>query len=300
MLFIGFPQYVETALQKFPSLQQRVEAVATHYLKAQKGEELIGSQVDVAVNKYLIGESGQEKIRVQTEAYLKGTTGSELVVATVTKHMKSKKVTDEIKSAVNKALKSFNDNLSGQIQHRLNDLVSLTESYDKPESLAKGNLEMLENFIRETGPYIIESKKPLALIIVIGKEIPYSINVIRDYTNRLMSEFKDQFRYILILNEDENFLALIKHKEFTSKLNQHVQEEFLNKTLSREAAQEYLKNKFDPKVTLAVQSEQTFFKALTMAGWKGLKDEEEIAVIDSRGKFKGVTSWNRLIDGLVG
>jgi hypothetical protein len=301
MLFIGFPQYVETALQRFPGLQQRIEAVAISYLEEQKGKDLIGRQVDAAVHKYLLSESGQERIRTQTEAYLKGQVGSELVAATVSKHMEGEKVTEEIRSAVDTALKSFRDNMSGKIQHRLNDLVSSTESYDEPESLAKGNIQMLENFIRENRAVIIGSNSPLVLTIVLGKEIHYDQNVIKDYINILSREFKDQFRNILILDKDEKFIALIERDVFLQKLNTQVQEEFLNKNISRREARVYLENKVKTKkFTFAVKSSQSFFETLTMEDWKDVNNEGEVAVIDSNGKFKGVTSWNRLLDGLVG
>lgn len=307
VLIWGFPQYVRIALQNNPLVEEKIQTVATVYLQdPDTGGAFIGEQVkraseplvNDAVKKYLASEAGQQIIGNQTSTYFASADGRKLAEEAIKKQIKEPDVLEKIRAAVKDALK---EEIAKTIQKKKTLLVAEIADWGQLESLDKQSIDFLDDFLRGDKPSrIIASGRPLVLTFVIGGGNRYVKPIIERYIVKLRNTFKEQFRHVLILDRDKRFLSLVDCERFKQGLNSELIILLNSKQqdVSTDEARRFLRSKFGPGAIVAISTARKLGDALTDSLWSSLGDDDAVAVVGNRGQFDGITSLNRLIDGL--
>lgn len=191
--------------------------------------------------------------------------------------------------------------LEDEVERNRDRLVTTVVNLEEFEHFDKGNQRQLDDFLASDEVDGIKSdRRPLALRKVVRANKLYDRYVIDYYIRRLSEEFPDQFRYVLLLDRDETFLALIATAEFQRGLDDEVM------TLLRSGREEFttaqaralLAERFGLDAVSAISASARAGTVLANTPWR--RPDQLHPVVDGSGQLIGLTSLNQILDGVLG
>ncbi len=313
VLFSWIPAQLGNMIEKVPSIQHTIKVSVTDYLgNEEKGEKFIRDQVNLnsekfvskAVKDYMASDkmSGdlQSIIEKQTSSYYNSEGSSKLIGQIVRNSMESEAVRQQIREAVDNALSPVLGSLSHEIEERFSSLVFELPELAGTEQISKQSLEVLMRFLRNPKASAIkESGNPVVLTIAIGHG-PYVSYVIDAYIQKLQQEFAEQFRYIVILDKEERFIALINSRHFLSAIKEDSSLLELLNDNNRSATEVSIQTRFGKAAIRRIRTNDVVRDVLlTRSLWESPTHSKFIGVIGKSGKLMGITSRRKIIDGCL-
>jgi hypothetical protein len=312
-LFFWIPQKVQTFVESDPSVQAALQQSAQGYLTSKEGQEFVRGQIEDTARKqveaevveYFTGEGGQELVRAQVEAFVqKDPMIRKRLQQSAQRYLASKTVEQLIIETVNRALAPATAGLSQEIRRNKERLVSEVAQLPALRRIAKGPPELLDQFLDSPGARELETKKvPVALTISIRQGRFYVGGAIRNYLRRLKERFGDYFKIVLILDNDDSFLALLTPEQLERALDGRLMSVFNAGAgqLSTGEARRALARRFGRNCVTSVRLEWRVEEALRASVWSpGNNVDEVLAVVDTNKRVIGTTSRRRLITGILG
>ncbi len=312
VLFLWLPENLAGFIEKVPNFQQMLERSTVEYLNDDKtGREFVREQVNLvardsiedAVKKQLQSADArnfvQEQIRARTAEYFDSEAGQGLVSAAVSTVMESPEIRRQITNAIDQALQPAVAKLSTQIEDNLAAFVHSVEPIGS-ETINKEDIETLERILDERGPAILESQQTVLLRKTVGAGSNYDINVIDEYFYRLESRLGPLFSHVLLEYRDKQFLGLIRREAFRARLDDILP--ILNSRPGQfdyESAWSAVGALFGPSAQAVVMESATVREALTASAWRAVDQDGEVAVVDSRNRFAGITERSKLLGSLA-
>jgi len=316
-IFIWIPEQMKTIIESNPVIQKTLDQSASDYLNdPEKGQRFISSQLKIDIERYFkdpergqkliqeqIENTASTQIEVVTEEFFKST-GEPLIRDLTDDYLKSPAVRKLLIKTINRALKPKIASLSEEIRQNSDKLVIETAmpSHDT-KRIDKGTLRMLNRFLRsEEARKIKEEKRPVALAITVRLGKRYGRHAVIEYIEQLKQFFGLEFRFILILDSDGTFIAKLDPSFVKSAINPlmvlfNSKSHFPNSEVR--AKLEQMQGEY---CTDSVRSNWTVIEALISNVWRQSTNDlqMEVPVLDENSMFIGLTSRDRLIEGILG
>jgi len=315
-LFVWIPDKIGTVIEKNPVVQQNINSAAIAYLSdPERGKKFVHTQVEDYLRSYLADpERGQKFMQQQIESmaqeHVKITTnkffeerGEAVIREQGDKYLRSQEVKDLVIRAINHALRPKTAALSEEIGRNIARLVvEIEEPFRDVIAFDKGSLGELHEFLGTHKAEELKRKEiPIALTLRIRQGERYAKFTIDEYLNELGPRFGKGFRCVLILDNDGKFLALFP-PQLVNNQDPNRLMRLLNAgpQLSTTDAIKELERMFTKRSTLFIQSNWSIKQALTMPVWSPpYMTDEEVAVVDGRRIFRGITTRRLLIEGTL-
>ncbi len=297
--------YVEATLVRHPEFRSRLTEVVPAALKESTGQEvesqietLISARVedtyttaiDDAISEELVQVIQAPALRIQINSSVAQTLGGNnfqqlrVAIAASIKRRMAETVAENAKQAIEEVANPLPE-------ERIIDKSTWARLQQQVRELSSSPLPPGDFALRK---YIAAGG---------AEDHTYDPNLIYDYVKSLGQVLGERFRYVLILDRQQRFVALSTVDEFARLMEQEgyrLAEILNNRTLSFEQARQKLAELLGPKSLLAVDDRRTINSALKSSA---LQDRDlQVAVIeDSEGArlFKGVTHRGRLIEALL-
>lgn len=300
-LIWALPGYVDkhvgTIISNLPQFQQTVQIQTQSYLKDKdKGGRLIEGFVAKSALPYIASE---------VTNYMKGPKGAESIRALVIEYMESVRGREEMRKAIDQAVKPLNTEISHQLSYRLKMYLKEAETLlifpkgGSQEIVRKGTMGELRRFLEYSAPQVKERGRPFLLTISITENHFYGKSAIRMYVQKLREFFGTQFEGVLIEGEQKEFLGLIPLPEFEQVIADDSRADPFVRWINRRSVSQ-LTQWFDPKVTKYASKTEAVINLLSAnESWRNRAADEPIAVLDKAGHFLDITSRNTILDQLV-
>jgi hypothetical protein len=316
LLFSWIPNKVSTIIETNTEIQKRLNDSVFEYLgNPEKGQKFISQQIQRDIEKYMqdpergqlliqneIHKTAKEQIELTTAAFFEEK-GEPLIRELSDAYLKSREVKEVVTKAIDQALKPKIARLSQKIRQNAEKLVVEIETEFKDTTMIdKVSLSKLEQFIRSAeGRRIQQQGTPIALTISIRGGVRYADWAIRQYISRLTDVFEDKFICVLVLDRNGKFLAQLPPAFVKENVNNllpifNSPPQFRSDVAKREFAQ-----MLGEGCIKYIALESSVAEALKSAVWMETgQNLKGIAVLNQTGNFVGLTSRNRLIEGIVG
>ena len=303
-------------------IPEQIKPIVEGYLASEGGQKFVRGQiektarkqVEVEVGAYFTDEMGETLVRTQLEALVqKDPVIRKTLQQSAQRYLTNPETGQQLLiETVNRALAPATAQLSEEIRENMGRLVAevvLSVEYaegveeEDPEIIEKQSIEQLYQFL--DSPKASELKRngvPIALSKSTRRGIRYKAGAIDRYIEELQRYFEEQFSMVLILDNDEKFLALLTPEQVQGALDDSLMS-LLNASadqLSTEDARAALADRFGKGCVQFIRTDWSVGEALRRPVW--LQPErmtEKLTVIDADGKFEGTTSRYRLITGIL-
>jgi hypothetical protein len=226
-----------------------------------------------------------------------------LINRLVDRHLKSQEVKDLLKESINKTLQPAIAGLSGEIGRNIERLVmEIKQPFRDVDRFQKDSIDKLHRFLRSSEARSLKSKGfPIALTMTVRQGERYAQWAIQEYLSELTRKFGKQFRYVLILDNDGKFLALFPPRlVYNQDPNRLMRLLNSGPQLRTTEATKELERMFSRHSTVFIQSEWSIKQALTIPVWSTpYRPDEEVAVVDRQKIFRGTTTRQLLIEGIL-
>jgi hypothetical protein len=315
LLFSWIPNKVSTIIETNTVIQKKLNDSAIEYLgNPEKGQKFIAQQIREDIEKYMqdpergqrliqseIEKTAKEQIEVTTAAFFEEK-GEPLIRELSDAYLKSPEVKAVITQAIDEALKPKISRLSGKIRQNAEKLVVEIETKFKDTAMIdKRSLSKLEQFIRSAeGRRIKRRGTPIALTISIRGGERYADWAIREYINSLTGVFGDKFICVLVLDRNGKFLAQLPPTFVKENVNNLLPIFNSPPQFSPDVAKREFTQMLGEGCIKHIALESSVAEALKSSVWaKTGRDLKGIAVLNEAGNFVGLTSRDRLIEGIA-
>jgi len=211
-----------------------------------------------------------------------------------------------IRDSINSAITT----LHASIQEHKNDVIADVAKFDSslgmeaPIRVGKAGMRDLFGFLYSAEAKSLKARqKPIALTFSIGGGINYNADAILVYIRELEQAFERQVLYCLVNDKHGNFVSLISTKQFKTALGDPTSKDAIMGVLNSTGDDlKTFKFKFSDVFgpLHEVHFDSTIFDALSEPVWPDpTKTDEQLPVCDATGKFLGITSRGRLIEGIL-
>lgn len=313
VLFGWIPNQLGKIIEDVPGIQNTIQVSVIDYLgNEEKGKKFIREQVNLnserfvskAVVDYMAGEKMesdlQRIIEEQTSSYYNSEESAKLVEQVIKSHMTSEAVRQQIREAVDKALSPVLGSLSREIKESFSSLVFDLPELAGTEQISKASLEVLLRFLGSPQATAIKNRdSPVVLTIAIGQG-HYDAQIIEIYITKLQEKFKEQFKYVAIVDQEERFLALISSMPFLAALLDNSSLIDLLNGTSGSAAYTSIRAIFGETVVRRIRTQDVVRDVLrTMSLWEPSTHSEFVGVVDAMGELVGITSRSKIVDACL-
>ena len=299
--FVWIPESVQTFIENDTGIQEELQQTAKGYLSSKDGQVFLRKQVR---------DTTEEQVNTAVANYLRGAGGEQLTML-VKEELNSPQVTEVITGAINRVLEPFTTDLSERIRDNMVTKVEQVviqrqtdteEATDVPEHLAKASVEDLRELINERGDDLKSSGVPVTLDITIRRGRRYTQDAMQAYLRILSTKFGDQFRMVLILDNDQRFLAAVSPELLRTELDNRLMG-LLNARsdeLSLGDASQALQDRFGSSCSAFVQGDSSVLNAMLSPVWSDPTSlTEDRPVVGQDHIFEGFTTRGQLITGVL-
>jgi len=300
-LFVVLPSEVQKFISEDPLIQQTLGSEISNYLKGEEGKEAITintkEQVAKEINKYFETKEGKDVLSVTFNEYFKGDSGRELADKLVKEYFKSESGQELIIKVLNESLKPIAKDMSKQINEDSSKLISKIQTFDKITSFEKGSPDYLAEILERSETKALRGKNiPIALMMPVRKDKEYNPYAIKSYIYDLLDYFGDNFKYVTLVDENGLFLATLKPNEVKNNPNELC----YIITNHYDDIRKSLMKQFGRNSIASISSNWSVKDTLKSDLWEKYENMNiEISVVNCDGKFMGVTSRKKLIDGIL-
>lgn len=313
VLFSWIPAQLDTMIQGMPHIQRTVQDTVLEYLQDEKkGKNFLREQVNLNAEKYVSRAVAEyltssematllkNEVAERTKAFYESDQGVQLVQQLIKSHMESESVRQQIRKAVEKALSPLLASLSHDIETSFNSVVYNIPQLAGTEQIDKESLPKLIRFLNTPRAEEIKtSGNPLVLTFTIGHG-DYVVEIIDSYIERLQQFYGEQFRHIVVLDQDRKFIALLPVQPFREAIHQErLLRDVLNGDDSRNA-KTFFRARFGSAFERHILTSDRVQNVLRDRSlWESTTGPKFVAVLGETGALVGITSQRKIIDGCL-
>jgi CBS domain-containing protein len=312
VLFSYIPAHLGKIMEDDLRIREAIRNSVSQYLEDEKtGMVFIRKQVETAaekhirdsVGKYIAGETFQvdlrENIKGQTIAYFKSAEGGQQIKNFVEAQMQSDLIKNQIRQAVETALKPATARLHDKITNNRDSLVLNLPDLDNWEQVKKADMHSLADYLETNIDRIRKSHAPVFLWVPIGNPHYHPV-IFSKYYQTMKQQLGEQFRYINITDPRNRFLGLINADDFMKALSE--ENELLSSIRGNnvQTMKAYMNRRFGEDVEKRININSKVLSVLEDAKlWNTLKADDFLPVVDANDRLDGFTNRDKLINGLL-